>query len=150
MEPTEDHTKELARKLYWAISSTLSGLSKQQRSDMFNWASRMADRIITDCHPSLPPTVDNRDSNGYHGQAVGRGGGRNNPSIPRASRPQPPPDLPAWERQQAAMRERAWAHVRGGRCTAQQLPIPGNVYREVGYGSSDSAGSERGGGPSPD
>jgi len=138
--PSGDHVKQLARKLYWAVSSSIPNLSKQQRSSTFDWAKRMAERIVDDCHPSLPPPVDARSANGYTGQAEGRGGGRNRSSIQRSSRPPPPPEMPAWELAQAAMRGRAWAHVLKGRSEGDQLPFPPEVYREVGNGRSNSSG----------
>ncbi len=129
-------SKQLTRKLYWAISSTCPHLTKQQKAATFSWAASMAERII-DRLPSLPPSVDSASSNGYHGQAEGRGGGRNDPSIQRNVRSLPPPNMPAWERQQALMRERAWAHVLKGRSNGYQLPIPPEVFKEVGSGKEE-------------
>jgi len=141
MAASEDpHQKELARKLYWAVSTTCKGMTKQQKASTFTWAADMAERILTRIGPSLPLPVDTEKAERYHGQAVGRGGGRNDPSILGTARPLPPPNMPAWERQQAAMRERAWAHVARGRSNGTQLPIPDSVYREVGNGSSNSTG----------
>lgn len=141
MAPTEKNdVKELTRKLYWAISSTLRNLDKQQRTDTFNWAARMAERIIADCVPSLPLPVDTGSRNRYAGQAEGRGGGRNNPSHTRGRTPSPPPDQEAWETAQAAMRRRAWVYVQRGRREGDQLPLPVEVYREVGNGSSNRTG----------
>lgn len=140
MAPSEKQAaKELTRKLFWAVSSTFPSLTKQERSKTFSWAAEMADRIIDRCHPSLPPTVDNQLSDGYHGQAEGRGGGRYNPSLSRVARPLPPPNLAAWERNQEVMRQRAWAYVLKGRSEGAQLPIPVEVYREVGNGRSNSS-----------
>jgi len=139
MAPTQDdHAKELARKLYWAISSTFHGLTRQQKATTFTWAADMAERVISRIGPSLPPPVDTSTSDGYAGQAVGRGGGRNDSSLPRAARPLPPPNMPAWHRQQELMRQRAWAHVLKGKEAGRQLPIPRDVYREVGNGRSNS------------
>lgn len=140
MEPSETPLdKELARKLYWAVSSSFpKGLSRQQRASIFSWASELAGRIAAGSHPSLPPPVDKHRSSPYHGQAEGRGGGRNNPSLPRGVTPPPPPNMEAWERDQALLRVRAWAHVTEGRRNGAQIPIPEDVYREVGNGSSDS------------
>ena len=134
----DDSAKQLTRKLYWAISSTYPRLSRQQKTATFTWAADMAERIIQRVDPSLPPAVDTPSSNGYHGQAEGRGGGRYDPSIQRGTPPLPPPNMQAWEQQQRVMRERAWAHVLAGRKTGTQLPIPDDVYREVGNGSTDS------------
>lgn len=145
MAPSQDDpTKELTRKLFWAISSSLPGLTRQQKASTFTWAADMAERVLTRIHPSLPPAVDSPSTNDYHGQAVGRGGGRNRSSLPSDVRLLPPPNMPAWERSQAAMRARAWAHVQKGRTNGHQLPIPDGVYREVGDGSSNSS-SEIGG-----
>ncbi len=133
MAPSDnDHVKQLTRKLYWAISSTYPQLTREQKATTFTWAADMAERIMSRLVPSLPPSVDSGSSNGYHGQAVGRGGGRNDPSIQRPTRSLPPPNMPAWEREQAVMRDRAWAHVLKGRSNGAQLPIPAGVYREVG------------------
>lgn len=135
---TDPDIRELTRKLYWSVSSTIPNLSKQQKSSTFTWAANLAERIMDNLRPSLPPAVDTKPSNGYHGQAEGRGGGRHDPSYTGKVRPLPPPNMPAWEKQQEALRVRAWAHVSKQRANALQLPIPDDVYREVGYGSSHS------------
>lgn len=136
----DKQAKELSRKLFWAISSTYPQLTREQKANTFTWAADMADRIISRLNPSLPPPVDTAPPDGYHGQAEGRGGGRNDPSIPRNVRPLPPPNMAAWARQQRTMRERAWDHVLKGRSNGHQMPIPGSAYREVGDGSSNSTG----------
>jgi len=139
MEPSDKElAKELTRKLYWALSSTLD-LTRQQRSTTFTWAAQMADRVLQRHLPSLPPPVDTASSNGYHGQAEGRGGGRNDPSISKDPGSLPPPNMAAWEVEQRKMRERAWAHVLKARNGGSQLPIPANVFREVGHGGVDSS-----------
>ena len=130
--------KELTRKLFWAVSSTFPGLTKQEKAKTFSWAADLAERMIDRRPPSLSLPVDFGQKNGYHGQAVGRGGGKNRPSIQRSIPPPPPSDQPAWDRQQAGMRRKAWAYVLQGRAASRQLPIPKEAYREVGYGSSDS------------
>jgi len=140
MAPSDDdHVKQLTRKLFWAISSTIPQLTRQQKATTFTWAADMAERVIDRLHPSLPPTVDSVASTGYHGQAEGRGGGRNEPSHTKVTRPLPPPNMQAWERDQAVMRERAWAHVLKGRREGVQVPIPATVYREVTNGRSNSS-----------
>lgn len=136
----EQPAKQLARKLFWAVTSTFPSLTRQERSQTFTWAADMADRIITRCHPSLPPSVDNQSSDGYHGQAEGRGGGRYDPSTPGKVRRLPPPNMAAWELDQKAKRDRAWEYVLTGRKNGHQLPIPPKVYREVGNGRSNSTG----------
>ncbi len=141
MAPSDDSPqKQLTRKLYWAITSTFPKLSRADKAKTFTWAADMAERVIQRVHPSLPPAVDTNPQNGYAVQAEGRGGGRYDPSHTNGSRPLPPPSMPAWERQQAVMRERAWAHVMRGRKAGHQLPIPEAAYREVGNGRSNSPG----------
>lgn len=148
MEPSpHDPVKELTRKLYWAVTSTFPRMSKDQKRSTFGWAADMADRIATRTLAALPPSVDNNHRNSHTGQAVGRGGGRYNPSLPRSDRPPPPPNQEAWVLDQAAMREKAWAHVLEGRQAERQLPLPAECYREVGYGSTNSTGGEGGGEP---
>jgi len=144
---SDEHTKQLTRKLFWAVSSTFPQLTKQQKVSTFTWAADMAERILSRIHPSLPPSVDRDVSNGYHGQAEGRGGGRYDPSISRSVRHLPPPNMAAWEKQQAVLRARAWAYVLKGRENGHQLPIPASAYREVGHGSSNSSGEVSRGGP---
>jgi len=140
MEPSEDDlAKELTRKLFWAVSSTVRGLNKQQRTSTFNWASHLAGRIVSG-HPSLPPPVDSMEKNRYHGQAEGRGGGRNNLSLPKGATPPPPPDMEGWLRKQEEMRERAWSYVMRTKTWGVQLPIPEEAYREVKNGSRNSTG----------
>lgn len=134
-----DYAKELTRKLYWAVSSTFP-LTKQQRATSFTWAADMADRMLKRLHPSHPLPVDKRPSNGYHGQADGRGGGRYKPSIQRGVPPQPLPNQAAWELDQAAKRKAAWAYVLATVPLDGQLPIPPEVFREVGNGRSNSTG----------
>ena len=139
MAPSGDsHEKQLARKLYWAVTSTFPELKRADRTRTFTWAADMAARIIQRVGPSLPPSVDSDAQSNYHGQAEGRGGGRYDPSHTNGRRALPPPDMPDWERKQAAMRVRAWAHVSKARANGRQLPIPGDVYREVGNGRSNS------------
>lgn len=140
MAPSEhDDVKELTRKLYWAVSSTLR-LTKRQKTTTFTWAADMAERICLRSHPSLPPSVDSDGLNGYHGQAEGRGGGRIRSSIQRSATRKPPlPDQAGWERRQQALRDRAWAYVLG-EPTASSSPIAAGVDREVGNGRSNSTG----------
>lgn len=141
MAPSDDSLeKQLTRKLYWAVSSSFKHLDRQQKASTFTWAADMAERIISRIGPSLPLPVDTDTGSSYHRQAEGRGGGRYDPSIPRTSRTLPPPNMPAWEAQQQAMRDRAWAYVSRGRETWRQLEIPESAYREVGNGRSNSAG----------
>lgn len=144
MAPSDqDHAKQLARKLYWAVSSTFPNLSKTDRSHTFTWAADMAAKILSRIDtdpPSLPPPVDSRNRNGYNGQAVGRGGGRNDPSSSRAVRSLPPPDMPAWKAQQAVMRERAWAHVLKGRLNGGPFKTWDHSDEGEGSGSSNSTG----------
>jgi len=151
MAPSKDadREKQLARKLFWAVSSTFPGMTKRQKASTFTWAAEMAERVIARVHPSHPPPVDTSTSNGYHGQADGRGGGRYDPSLPRAPRPLPPPTMASWDRQQKVMRDRAWAYVLTGRRNGDQLPVPADVYREVGNGRSNSTGEDRGDGAGP-
>jgi len=134
MGSTDDNdAKELTRKLFWAVTSTIPRLSKGQRSSTFTWAANLAERILADCHPSLPPTVAKKGTKRYHGQAEGRGGGRINPSITRNGPAPPSPIKQAeFEKRQVGMRERAWAYVLAGRVNGRQLPIPDEVYRDVG------------------
>lgn len=133
----DEHVNQLARKLYWAVSSTFPQLSKYQRATTFTWAAHLAERILRTRSPSLPPPVDTSPITGYNGQAEGRGGGVDNPSIAGDISKLPPPDMEGWERLQAGLRRRAWAHVLKGRAAATELPIqleiPEDVYRRVGW-----------------
>lgn len=131
MAPSEhDLCKELTRKLYWAITSTITGLDRAGKATSFTWAADMAERIIARTHPSHPPPVDSGRSNGYTGLADGRGGGRVKPSLPRFSRSQPPPNQAVWEQQQAAMREKAWAYVMASRQNGSSWRHSGGMRKE--------------------
>lgn len=134
----DDGLKELTRKLFWAIDSSRK-LTRSQKADCFKWAARLAERVI-ERHPSHPPPVDTSKQSSYTGLADGRGGGRDKSSIQRPSRRSPPPDMPAWERRQAEMREKAWGYVDRAGMANGQYPIPSEVYREVSNGRSNSTG----------
>lgn len=138
---TDPVSKELTRKLFWAITSTFPNLAKGQRISTFSWAAQLADRIIDGRQPSLPLPVDSSPSNGYTGLAEGRGGGRKRPSSSSALSPSTAARLAAFRAEQAALTARAWAWVRRDEAAPRQLPIPESVYREVTYGSSDSSSS---------
>jgi len=122
--PEKDLAKELARKLHWAVTSTCPNLTRQQRSSTFTWAADLADKILSSRHPALPPPVDRERSNGYNGQAVGRGGGKNGPSIPGALPRPGPTRLEDFTRRRDLQRARAWAYVLKGREDAWKSPGP--------------------------
>ena len=54
-DPT-DATKELARKLYWAVTSTCP-MTQEQRSSTFAWAANLADKLTKRIIESPPPAA---------------------------------------------------------------------------------------------
>lgn len=137
--PDDKLVKELTRKLYWAVSSSIPTLTKQQKGSTFGWAANLAERILTSRVAFRPPSVDKSPINVDNEQADGRGGGRYTPSHTTGPRHLPnPPERLAWERDQAAKREKAWEHV-ARYWEGEQLPIPSYVYREVSNGRSNSS-----------
>jgi len=120
--------KELTRKLYWSITSTLS-LTPAQKKSTFSWVADFAEKVVS--RHSVPPPPASRPEtrgsqklassrrNGYAALAGGgaagrldRGGRRPLPSKRTASKPTHPPEtdparLAAWAAAQASMRTRA-------------------------------------------
>ncbi len=152
--------RELTRKLHWAVTSTLPHLSREQRTAVFEWAADIAERLMArpsasrspKTHQMRPPprpkAVDAGRANRYAQQAEGRGGGRIGvSSVKRRHQSSRAPlrvatPLPDFEAQKRA----AIAYMRTGQAGERQLPIPPEVYREVGYGSTNSPSSPGGGG----
>lgn len=126
--------KELTRKLFWAVTSSLD-LPPDARRTTFIWAADLAETILNRFLTS-PPTAsrpensheihtDRAGKNSHNGQAVGGEAGRNGsgstrslPTTLRPSRP-PPRPVPSLESQkrfasaQAHLRRRAREYVAG-------------------------------------
>jgi len=138
--PQDPAVKELTRKLYWAVTSSITSLNKQQKGSTFNWAAHLAERILSSRVAFRPPSVDKSPLNVDNGQADGRGGGRYDPSHTKGRPPLPDPaKQQAWERDQEEKRRKAWEYVLQSR-EGVQLPIPSSAYREVTNGRSYSSG----------
>lgn len=135
-EFVEDPTsaeKELIRKLYWAISSTIQ-LDKDQKSRLWEWSCSFGVRFIARVAEAPPPasrsapdlktrTASPRDinsRNGYHGQAGGGGGtglkkGAERPSQKRPGRRvEPSPPSSAFLATQARLKAAALKHHAAG------------------------------------
>jgi len=138
--PERDLAKELTRKLHWAVTSTIPHHTPEQRRSTFIWAANLAERLAR--RPSLPPSVGQEAAKrvGLNGGREGRRA-RHIPSIQGAGKPPSPSGQQAWEAKQAAMRAKAWGYVLNGKVVQGQLPIPAEVYREVGTnGRTNSTG----------
>ncbi len=140
MAAPEDKTvKELTRKLYWAVTSSIPSLNKQQKGSTFNWAAHLAERILSSRVAFRPPPVDKSPINVDNLQADGRGGGRYNSSHTKGRpRPPNPAKQEAWELDQAEKRRKAWEYVLRSR-EGVQLPLPASACREVTNGRSNTA-----------
>lgn len=66
LSDSTDPIKELTRKLYWAVSSTLP-LSRDQKKTSFTWAANLAERIAAAAAARPPPASR---SNGLTGKAL--------------------------------------------------------------------------------
>jgi len=106
----DGEVKELSRKLYWAITSTLT-LSRDQKHTTFSWCVRMAEGIIKR-HETPPPPASRKTEKGVPCDGGRRGGlGLVGPSPPGAlSRPSPD-RLAAFVVCQRGLHERARRHV---------------------------------------
>lgn len=82
-DPT-DPEKELTRKLYWAVSSTVP-LQNAQKASTFSWCAQLATRILSRVESIPPPalrsnqssrtSVDPKGKNGYASMAGGGAAG---------------------------------------------------------------------------
>lgn len=124
--------KELSRKLYWSITSTIA-LSKEEKSQTFSWCVSLAVRVLkraaSEPRPHLPPSVKlpatspngRVDNYRRNGQAVLAGGGvagsfkeGRSPSLerpPRTASPSPP--SPAFLETQARKKAAALKYLAG-------------------------------------
>jgi len=62
-----DDAKELTRKLYWAVSSTIT-LTKESKASTFSWAADLAEKIVKRSNLAPPPAIRTR----AQGVALGR------------------------------------------------------------------------------
>ncbi len=152
---TDPLLKELTRKLFWAVCSTFPHLSRDERSQTFSWAVGLADKIMA--RPSASRlsqahqnhTIEAADEFPWKdkrlkmGRRKGGGGGRSHVSSVKEG-------LSAATRLKIAahvltdfkeQQRQAIHYMLTGQRRDAQLPIPSEVYREVGRGSSDSSGS---------
>ncbi len=133
LQDPSSEEKELIRKLYWAITSTLP-LDQAHKTQTFAWCVRIGSAIVARATTSPPPAfrsppnakadprgvkVDQRRKNGYDGQAgggVAAGFRRGSEASPKHTRSGAglSPSLVEFTRVQAELRERAWVYVKNG------------------------------------
>jgi len=127
-----DSQKELTRKLFWAITSTIP-LLREQRQTTFSWACELADKLLARAAAAPPPASRFQGLTGkrlamerkkfYAAQAGGGAAGSSDaalhtsaPSGTAPSRrlhpsPQPSAGYAAFLAQDAAQRDRAVAYM---------------------------------------
>ncbi len=130
---TESVEKELTRKLYWTVSSTLP-LTREQKKTTFTWAAHLAEQLVRRAAAAPPPAsrpispstaqraqrLASGAKNRYAAQA---GGGAADGKIGRRTvQPKPyqngrlatpPLDQDSWDLQ-VQMRERAILYMKNG------------------------------------
>jgi len=104
LQDSSTTTKELARKLYWAISSTVPITAGQKRT-AFIWAADMAERLVKRIEATPPPASRHLSpgkrlamgkKNGYAALAGGGAAGsldQTGGAAPNSSLQRPPPHL---------------------------------------------------------
>jgi len=93
-DPNDDH-KELTRKLYWAVSSTIP-LDRDRKKSTFTWAADLAEKVLDRVENAPPPAIRPKDTGGKR-LAMGRkdryaalAGGGAAGSLDRAAAAVPP------------------------------------------------------------